>query len=206
MYGAINFRAYVEAIRKAKHFIYIENQYFIGSSYCWVRDTGDRAKHTIPHEIVKKIISKIEAGQRFTAFITIPMFPEGDPVDGTTQEILYWQRLTMEAMYTMIGKALEDNNLADVAHPTDYLMFFCLGKREAEADIPDCLEAPEAGSPAASCREHMRHPVYVHSKMMIVDDEYIIIGSANINQRSMAGARDTEIAFGGFQPEFMANG
>ena len=36
--------------------------------------------------------------------------------------------------------------------------------------------------------------------MMIVDDEYIIVGSANINQRSMAGARDTEIAFGGFQP------
>ena len=46
----------------------------------------------------------------------------------------------------------------------------------------------------------VRHPVYVHSKMMIVDDEYIILGSANINQRSMAGARDTEIAFGGFQP------
>ena len=111
----------------------------------------------------------------------------------------------MEAMYTMIGSALDDNNLTE-AHPTDYLMFFCLGKREAEADIPECLEAPEPGTPAASCLEHMRHPVYVHSKMMIVDDEYIIIGSANINQRSMAGARDTEIAFGGFQPEFMAQG
>lgn len=33
-----------------------------------------------------------------------------------------------------------------------------------------------------------------------VDDEYIIIGSANINQRSMDGARDTEIAMGGYQP------
>ena len=115
--------------------------------------------------------------------------PEGDPVDGTTQEILHWQRLTMEAMYTMIGKALEDNNMTGEAHPTDYLMFLCLGKREAEADIPDCLEAAEDGTPAASCRGHMRHPVYVHSKMMIVDDEYIIIGSANINQRSMAGNR-----------------
>lgn len=33
-----------------------------------------------------------------------------------------------------------------------------------------------------------------------VDDEYIIIGSANINQRSMDGGRDTEIAMGAFQP------
>lgn len=35
---------------------------------------------------------------------------------------------------------------------------------------------------------------------MIVDDEYVIVGSANINQRSMAGTRDTEIAMGAYQP------
>jgi phospholipase D1/2 len=39
--------------------------------------------------------------------------------------------------------------------------------------------------------------------MMIVDDVYIILGSANINERSMAGNRDTEIAIGGFQPTHM---
>jgi len=33
-----------------------------------------------------------------------------------------------------------------------------------------------------------------------VDDEYVILGSANINQRSMAGSRDTEIAMGAYQP------
>lgn len=27
--------AYIQAIRSAQHFIYIENQYFIGSSYAW---------------------------------------------------------------------------------------------------------------------------------------------------------------------------
>lgn len=42
--------------------------------------------------------------------------------------------------------------------------------------------------------------IYVHAKGMVVDDEYVIIGSANINQRSMAGSRDTEIAMGGYQP------
>ena len=36
---------------------------------------------------------------------------------------------------------------------------------------------------------------------MIVDDDYIVIGSANINQRSMAGERDSEICVGAFQPD-----
>lgn len=40
---------------------------------------------------------------------------------------------------------------------------------------------------------------------MIVDDAYIIVGSANINQRSMAGTRDTEMAVGCWQPAFPEN-
>lgn len=41
--------------------------------------------------------------------------------------------------------------------------------------------------------------------LFAVDDEYIIIGSANINQRSMDGARDSEIAMGAYQPYHLAN-
>uniref|UniRef100_A0A673K454 phospholipase D n=1 Tax=Sinocyclocheilus rhinocerous TaxID=307959 RepID=A0A673K454_9TELE len=36
--------------------------------------------------------------------------------------------------------------------------------------------------------------IYVHSKLMIVDDCTVIIGSANINDRSMLGKRDGEMA------------
>lgn len=36
--------------------------------------------------------------------------------------------------------------------------------------------------------------VYVHSKLMIIDDRVVLIGSANINDRSMMGSRDSEIA------------
>lgn len=36
--------------------------------------------------------------------------------------------------------------------------------------------------------------IYIHSKVMIVDDRAFIIGSANINDRSMLGSRDHEIA------------
>lgn len=36
--------------------------------------------------------------------------------------------------------------------------------------------------------------IYVHSKLMIVDDRFMIIGSANINDRSLLGTRDSELA------------
>merc|ERR1711983_158808 len=48
--------------------------------------------------------------------------------------------------------------------------------------------------------------IYVHSKMAIFDDEYIILGSANINERSMNGNRDTEMAFGAYQPNAKQRG
>jgi phospholipase D1/2 len=35
--------------------------------------------------------------------------------------------------------------------------------------------------------------IYVHSKLIIVDDKYTMIGSANINDRSMIGERDSEV-------------
>jgi phospholipase D1/2 len=46
--------------------------------------------------------------------------------------------------------------------------------------------------------------IYVHSKLLIVDDEVAIVGSANINMRSMAGTRDSEIAAAVWQPEHVA--
>jgi phospholipase D1/2 len=36
--------------------------------------------------------------------------------------------------------------------------------------------------------------VYVHSKLMLVDDRVAVIGSANLNDRSLLGSRDSEIA------------
>ena len=36
--------------------------------------------------------------------------------------------------------------------------------------------------------------VYIHSKLMIVDDKIVICGSANINDRSLLGSRDSEMS------------
>ncbi|RWR72419.1 phospholipase D alpha 1 [Cinnamomum micranthum f. kanehirae] len=199
--------AYINAIRRAKDFIYIENQYFLGSSFGWkaegikVEDIG--ALHLIPKELSLKIVSKIEAGQRFTVYVVVPMWPEGVPESASVQAILDWQRRTMEMMYSDIAEALRNRGLS--ASPKEYLTFFCLANREVKKSgeyTPS--EKPEPDSNYSRAQQARRFMIYVHSKMMIVDDEYIIVGSANINQRSMDGARDSEIAMGAFQPHYLA--
>lgn len=35
--------------------------------------------------------------------------------------------------------------------------------------------------------------IYIHAKLLIVDDSYVVLGSANINDRSMLGSRDAEV-------------
>ncbi|XP_039142691.1 phospholipase D alpha 1-like isoform X1 [Dioscorea cayenensis subsp. rotundata] len=195
--------AYINAIRRAKNFIYIENQYFLGSSFGWKADGIEPeeigALHLIPKELSLKIVSKIEAGERFTVYVVIPMWPEGEPEGGSVQAILDWQRRTMEMMYTDIVEALKAKNIT--ANPKDYLSFFCLGNREVKKNgeyTPE--EQPEPDTDYSRAQQARRFMIYVHAKLMIVDDEYIIIGSANINQRSMDGARDSEIAMGAYQP------
>ncbi|XP_057980447.1 phospholipase D gamma 1-like [Malania oleifera] len=193
--------AYVKAIRAAQHFIYIENQYFIGSSYNWSSHKDLGANNLIPMEIALKIAEKIRANERFSAYIVIPMWPEGAPTGAATQRILFWQHKTMQMMYETIYKALVEVGLEDAFAPQDYLNFFCLGNREAV----DWIDTSNVGSatpktPQAQSRKNRRFMIYVHSKGMIVDDEYVILGSANINQRSMEGTRDTEIAMGAYQP------
>ncbi|RWR72420.1 phospholipase D alpha 1-like protein [Cinnamomum micranthum f. kanehirae] len=195
--------AYINAIRRAKDFIYIENQFFIGSSFGWnTADTeGHYSLNLVPKELSLKIVSKIEAGQRFTAYIVLPMRPEGNQESVHEQAILYLQRRTMDMMYSDITKALLRNGLN--ASPKEYLSFFCLANQEVKKSgeyIPtENLNLRTEGG-YIRAQQARRFMIYVHSKMMIVDDEYIIIGSANINQRSMDGRRDTEIAMGAFQP------
>ncbi|XP_058210908.1 phospholipase D gamma 1-like isoform X1 [Rhododendron vialii] len=193
--------AYVKAIRAAQQFIYIENQYFIGSSFNWNSSKDLGANNLIPMEIALKIASKIRAHERFAVYIIIPMWPEGNPTGAATQRILFWQNKTMQMMYETIYKALAEVGLEDAFTPLDYLNFFCLGNREVAGRDNSFVEnSAPANTPQALSQKSRRFMIYVHSKGMIVDDEYVILGSANINQRSMEGTRDTEIAMGAYQP------
>jgi len=197
-------KQYVNIIRNAKSYIYMENQYFLGSAFAWLDDQDTLAHHVVAIELVEKIINMMKEGNNFHVYITIPMYPEGDPTASHIQEIIRWQFRTMQMMYKRIYRAIRHLGLD--AHPTDFLSFYCLGKREGPEDLPDDLDDPTPGTAAEVVRGTLRHPIYVHSKLMVADDEYIIVGSANINQRSLGGDRDTEICVGGFQPNHVFDG
>jgi len=194
--------AYCNAIRVAERFIYIENQYFLGSSQCWLPPNNcNRCDNLIPDEIVRKIEDKISKRQDFAVYIVKPLHPEGSPNFDSIQEILAWQRHTQEFMFTRIASAIKKAGLTK--DPTDYLNFFCLGNREP---LPEGTSLPNVPPTAYELQRKVaksrRYQIYIHSKMMIVDDMYIIIGSANINNRSLSGTRDTEIAIGAYQPQY----
>lgn len=49
------------------------------------------ANNLIPMEIALKIVEKIKAKERFSAYVVIPMWPEGVPTSTPIQRILFWQ-------------------------------------------------------------------------------------------------------------------
>ncbi|XP_054779950.1 phospholipase D alpha 4 [Prosopis cineraria] len=190
--------AYVEAIRRADRFIYIENQYFTGGCDLWDNNKNSGCRNIIPIEIALKVASKIKAKKRFAVYVVIPMWPEGLPESETVQDILHWTRETVAMMYRLIGEAIQESG--EAGHPRDYLNFFCLANREQKGEgeyLPPHSPHPE--TQYWNAQKSRRFMVYVHSKLMIVDDLYLLIGSANVNQRSMDGQRDTEIAIGCYQ-------
>ncbi|KAL6564421.1 hypothetical protein OROMI_015871 [Orobanche minor] len=89
--------AYVKAIRPAQHCIYIENQYFIGSSYkcSQYKDVG--ANNLIPMEIALKIAEKIKAHQRFAAYIVIPASPHEGSKTVEPSRRIYGYRMSLWA-------------------------------------------------------------------------------------------------------------
>ena len=177
---------YVLRIATAQRFLYIENQYFMGSSHYWDATLDPGLRNLIPIAIVEKIISKIAAKEDFVAYVIIPMFPEGAPDSIQVQALLRWQFNTYRMMYERIRKALKKYQSQKKVE--DFFVLMCLGTREDPTSFVDAEKSEHETT------QNGRHMIYVHSKMIIVDDEFILVGSANINDRSMRGNRDTEIA------------
>ena len=175
-------RAYHHAIDQAEKFIYIENQYLIGSGLVW---QGEKRKLTndVPKHIVDKILAQAKAGKPFHVYVVKPMFPEGDPVGWSTLEIRKNEWLTAQYMVQALATKLGDDW-------TDYLSFYFLANWKTQ------LPPVNKGDRKHRVGGNDRYMVYVHSKFMIVDDRYFILGSANLNERSLSGDRDSEIACG----------
>ncbi|KRX08542.1 hypothetical protein PPERSA_13023 [Pseudocohnilembus persalinus] len=164
--------AYIELITKAQHFIYIENQFFISNS------AGNLVKNKIAQAIIDRIKLAAERKEKFKVVVIMPLLPgfEGE-INGSNSTImkcqLYWEYCTISRGGSSILEQLErDKNIQD---PSEYIEFYGLRNHGKLNNKP------------------VTEIIYVHSKLMIVDDNYVIIGSANINDRSQQGSRDSEV-------------
>uniref|UniRef100_A0A0E0L1H9 Phospholipase n=1 Tax=Oryza punctata TaxID=4537 RepID=A0A0E0L1H9_ORYPU len=172
--GSIH-NAYFSLIEKAEHFVYIENQFFISGL------SGDETiKNRVLEALYRRILRAEREKKRFKAIIIIPLLPgfQGGIDDGgaaSVRAIMHWQYRTI-----CRGPNSILQNLYDVIGPKahDYISFYGL---RAHGRLCD-------GGPLVT------NQIYVHSKLMIIDDRITLIGSANINDRSLLGSRDSEIA------------
>ncbi|KAF9434583.1 Phospholipase D1 [Entomortierella beljakovae] len=166
--------AYLAAIERAEHFIYIENQFFI---------TSTNVNKTIVHNgigraLTDRIIKAHRANEKFRVIVLLPLVPGFEGGINTSEATSV--RMVMLSIYESIchGKNSIYGRLATagVVKPQKYISFYGLRNW------------------AKFGKKFITEQVYIHAKMMIVDDRIAIIGSANINERSMLGNRDSEIA------------
>lgn len=165
--------AYIETITNAQHYIYIENQFFItlnqGNSF---------VKNQIGESLYKRIVRAHRERSVFRVIVIMPLLPgfEGD-VGGTTgnalRAITHWN---YESISRGKSSILQRLKAAGIENPSQYISFHSLRTHS----LLNCQPVTEL--------------IYVHSKLLIADDKVVICGSANINDRSMIGTRDSEIA------------
>jgi len=176
--------AYIQMINKAEKFIYIESQYFIGSDIYWHYSPDGSgykkgANNKIPECLINKILQKAKAEEAFHVYLILPMFPEGDPASSPMQGIRDLQWNTISYLVRSVKKA-----------GYDWRKYFTFGYF---ANWHNVDQPGDSGTREDRILKNKRYMIYVHSKAMIVDDKYCIIGSANLNQRSLGGDRDSEL-------------
>ncbi|XP_046954616.1 phospholipase D1 isoform X2 [Lynx rufus] len=164
--------AYIYVIENSKHYIYIENQFFISCA-------DDKVVfNKIGDAIAQRILKAHRENQRYRVYVVIPLLPgfEGDISTGggnALQAIMHFNYRTMCRGENSILGQLK----AKLGNQWINYISFCGLRTHAELEGNLVTEL-----------------IYVHSKLLIADDNTVIIGSANINDRSMLGKRDSEMA------------
>ena len=172
-------KAYYQLIDHAKHYLFIENQFFISRSFN--EDNNNKqylVENKIALHIVNRILKAYRNKEKFRVYIFIPLMPgfAGEPEKSGTLQIIL--KYTFETICRNNGLSIIEQLVEEMEpngdHWEDYIAFFSLRNHALVNGIPKT------------------ELIYIHSKLMIVDDCYVICGSANINDRSMKGPRDSE--------------
>uniref|UniRef100_A0A8C9T841 Phospholipase n=1 Tax=Scleropages formosus TaxID=113540 RepID=A0A8C9T841_SCLFO len=166
-------KAYVHIIENSQHYIYIENQFFISCA------DGKTVHNEIGDAIVKRILRAHRCGPlHFRVYVVVPLLPgfEGDISAGggnAIQAILHFTYRTMcRGEFSILTRLKEQMQ-------EQWTQYISLCGLRTHSQLGQSL---------------VTELIYVHSKMLIADDRRYIIGSANINDRSMLGSRDSELA------------
>ncbi len=246
-------QAMCKLIEKADHFIYIENQFFVGKMGKPVHDEpgdhgkassqalspaakfinaqkhglADSARLILRHKdhndaatlydpptnpICEALIRRITRAilnaepKPFHVYITLPVHPEGDFFTTASVAVqIYWTMQTISfgtnSLLNGIRRALRARQLRDQGDKNYKRMFADTNQdmhKELE-HIPmeacfDYVTLLNLRNWAKLGERYVTEQVYVHTKLMIVDDRYALFGSANINDRSLNGEGDSEIA------------
>jgi phosphatidylserine/phosphatidylglycerophosphate/cardiolipin synthase-like enzyme len=159
-------RAYLNAIRMASKYIYIEDQYFLpfGSPPYFSAGGAKPSADDLMARSVDVIHSLGEALQRGVSVVVILPAGSEDKAGGDQQ---YHQMLGIR----YLRKIAEDPKAGRFL-----------------------AASPIATSPPVSGDPKERVPHFVHAKVLICDDEYVLIGSANVCLRSFS--HDGELSVG----------
>lgn len=167
--------AYCKMIEESEHFVYMENQFFITS--CETMNT--KIVNKIGDAIVERAVRAYQNNESWRCVIVIPLMPgfqnTVDEPEGTSV------RLIMQCQFRSIcrGEGSIFGRLRSLGiEPEDFVQFYSL--RSWGKIGPQKVLVTEQ--------------LYIHAKVIIVDDRIALIGSANINERSMLGTRDSECA------------
>jgi phospholipase D1/2 len=153
------YKAYIDLITTAEHFIFIENQFFISSI-----DRGS-PKNRITEALFLRLCQAITAKEKFKVMIVLPMWPGGAITDGSVRFMTnYTYRTINRGGHSILEQLQQRFPEVDL---DEYIYFFSLRQRGVSDDIVH-TEA-----------------IYIHAKLMLVDDRHAIVGSANINDRSL---------------------
>jgi len=203
-------RAMLQLIEQSQHYIYIENQFFtsafgtdvpgraspLSGPAKLIHDNNAwsiRATRVMPGDADGPIRNAVceKLGQRlynavidpdkepFHVYLVLPVHPEGLLDGGPTMTQIHW---TMQSL--VFGSNSLVNQVKCALREV---------KRE-ESEWTQYLTLLNLRNWAKLGDRYVTEQIYVHTKLMIVDDRYVLHGSANINDRSLLGSRDSEIA------------
>ncbi|MBI0030492.1 phospholipase [Gilliamella sp. B14384G15] len=230
------YRIMLKLIKKAKRFIYIENQFFVsdygnpervpsgklskpantesGIIPNVTRSFSNTGKDLPENKIVKELSDKIAnvifalKQEPFHIYITLPVHPEGVLNDGSTMAMIHQTMQTIsfgsDSLLNRIRKHLwvYQQLIKDEVPRKEWgkmrsAYYDKIGNNYQTIPLEECdkyVTLLNLRSWTQLGDRTVTEQIYVHSKLTIVDDLYVLVGSANINDRSLLGGRDSELA------------